>query len=718
MSAIEQEVQRKIIFKEDRLIVLDGSIICPSRAACDRKAYERQEVYIRRHCREHQLGEFEDLEDAERNLFLNCFYFAHKYGTGNLSIGPDPFWEHHVFMADWSFHPNDLEQGFVREKRRYRMPDYDGMHVGRIEKRFKKVQKPRGTQKSSVGRAYVTWRLLRSFYVENNPYFRVLVISATSKLGRTQWFGPLKKLWSINKHLIRLFGAWEFTCDHCGDVQDVPRKLVVNVDRCPRCNEVLGRRVRMRNVGLVTKGSFGKDSIQMRWTVHPEDDFSGMAVENFQFGGVDTELTGQRFDLVMADDLSTSKNSYSFDLREGVKDTFAEVTRQLDDGQMILSCTPYHLDDLANDIERKEGPYYEQFHIMRRAAAWLDYKGETQYYWPVSAEGVEKLSERKLAAKKAMTADRNFSSQYMDQPEDPTLSSFKSDWFEFVEQSEVPAPVLWGYGEDYTEEQLKRINEEHVVVDSFLYVDPAGHDLQKKRNDDTALFGGKVYLGIVYVMVLDSFKGPDSKEKERIFNAATLLRPRIIRYFRKNNDREGALVNGFANFCNEKSRELTVSQAKPVNVYLPMYFQPESTIVSKRDKIEKTEPLWRNRRVKIVRCAGVTEAERVKCREQYVGLGITTHDDYPDAGSALQEDVGIPTMSVVTAAAQSASTSRVNEKGNIEIPIGDLLREMRKRHAAPERRDKWASGVADQETSKADVVNSDIPEPEDWRAAR
>jgi predicted nucleic acid-binding Zn ribbon protein len=712
------DLPRSVIFREDRLIILDGSIVCPSRAACDRKKGEHYETYIRRHAREHLCGEFDELEDAERNLFLNCFYFAHKYGTGNPSIGPDPFWEHHVFMADWSLHPADLEQGFAREKRRYRLPDYEDMHVGRIEKRFKKVQKPRGTQKSSVGRAYVTWRLLRAYYLENNPYFRVLVISATSKLGRNQWFKPLKKLWAVNKHLIRLFGMWEFTCDHCGECQDVPKKLTPKEDQCPQCGEVLGRRVRMRSVGLVTKGSFGVDNIQMRWTVHPPEDFSGMAVENLQFGGIDTELTGQRFDLVMADDLSTPKNSYSVDLREGVKDTFAEVTRQLDDGQLILSCTPYHLDDLANDIERKDGPYFEQFHIMRRAAAWLNDNGETQYYWPISAEGVEKLSERKLAAKKAMTADRNFSSQYMDQPEDPLRSSFKSDWFEFVDVADVPPPVMWGYGSDYTEEQLKRINEEHVVVDSLLYIDPAGHEEQKKRNDDTAMFGIRVYLGVVYVMLLRSFKGPDSKEKEEIYQASALLRPRLIRYFRKNNDREGALINGFSNFCIMKSQELSVAMARPVNVHLPMYFQPESTIVSKRDKIEKTEPLWRAGRVKIVRCAGITEPERIKCRDQYVGLGVTSHDDYPDAGSAMQEDVGIPTMSVVATAAQSASTSRVNEKGNIEIPIGDLLREMRKRTAAPERRDKWASGTPAPASSVADVVNSDIPEPEDWRATR
>lgn len=717
MSALEQDVPRKIIIREDRLIIIDGSMTCPSRAACDRRRGEHQETYIRRHAREHRLGDFEELEDAERNLFLYCFYFAHKYGIGNPSIGPDPFWEHHVFMADWSLHPADLEQGFLKEKRRYRLPDYEDMHAARLTKRFKKVQKPRGTQKSSVGRAYVTWRLLRAFYLENNPYFRVLVISATSRTARNQWFKPLKKLWTVNKNLIRLFGMWEFTCDHCGQRQNVPEHLNAGVSLCPRCNEKIGAKVRVRQVCLVTKGSFGVDNIQMRWTVHPPEDFSGMAVENLQFGGIDTELTGQRFDLVMADDLSTDKNSYSHDMREAVKNTFAEVTRQLDSGQLILSCTPKHLDDLANDIERKDGPYFDQFHIMRRRASWLNDEGATVYYWPVDAEGKRRLDEEELREKRLMTSDRNFSSEYMDEPEDPTRSSFKSDWFEFIEQSDVPPPVLWGYGTEYTEEQLKRINEEHVVVDSLLYIDPAGHEEQKKRNDDTALFGIRVYLGEVYVMLLRSFKGPDSKEKEEIYQAAALLRPRLIRYFRKNNDREGALINGFSNFCIMKSQELSVAMARPVNVHLPMYFQPESTIVSKRDKIEKTEPLWRARRVKIVRCAGITEAERVKCRDQYVGLGITTHDDYPDAGSAIQEDVAVSWITAEAAVKGDPATSRVNEKGNIEIPIGDLLREMRKRNAPP-RRDRWASGsAAPAASSKTDVVNSDIPEV-NWRVAK
>ena len=710
---------RKVVLKEQRLVVLDGSTVCPSREACDRRKHEQYETYVRRHAQDHGLGTFDRLEDAERNLFLWCFYFAAKYGCGNHSITPDPFWEHCVFMAEWRFNADDLEQGWEIDARTWRLPDYADMRGERELKRFKKIEKPRGSLKTSVGRAYVTWRLVRAYFVESNPFYRVLVISAASQLGRAQWFKPLKQLWLTHEFLLRIFGAWEFTCDKCGERQNVPERLRINVDYCPKCrarehefkacggcdykrfhredreNElhcavckltkfqcgreaIIGEKVRFRKIGLVTKGSFGRDSIMMRWTVNvPPGEVVGVAAENFMFGGVGTELTGQRFDLVMADDLSTKKNSETFEQRQKVEMTVSEVRAQLSRGQFILSCTRKHLDDYAGLIERKTGPLYAQFHIMSRRAAWVDKKtGQTVYYWPVDAEGNPRLDEKMLTDERNGNSERFFYSEYMNQPQDPTTSSFKSEWFEPIDDSQVPAPVLWGLGCDYTDEQRRRIEQESLQIFSFLYIDPAGHEEQKARNDDTAMFGGRIYRGTAYVALLRSFKGPDSKEKEEIYQAAVYLKPHRIRYERKNNDRLGALEAGFANFCREKSAQLSEALRKVVNVFLPMDFVPASTIVSKRDKIEKTEPLWRAGRVKILKSADPTGKEIAKLREQYVGLGITSHDDYPDAGSALQEDLGIPTVAAVAEQKRAENAARANDRGNIEVPMGALFKEM------------------------------------------
>lgn len=701
---------------EERLFVLDGSLVCPSPLKCDRIIGESQDGYVRRHCRDHHLGEFVKLEDAERNLFMACFYYATKYGLGQKTIGPFPFWEHCVFMVEWSFNADDLEQGHPRDGRTWRLPDYDHMRPERVTKRFKKIEKPRGTLKTTIGRAYVTWRILRAYFVENNPNFRVLVISAASRLGRAQWFKMLKSQWRTNANLIRLFGAWEFTCDNCGKRQNVPQRLRPGVDDCPNCraehhkfkrcqgcdeaawhkNEVehcavcretklgcnaaprLGDRVRVRQIGIVTKGSFGLDSIQMRWTVvRPDGTQAEEASENFQFGGIDTELAGQRFNLVMADDLNTDKNSFKLDLRESVENAFAEVTNQMTRGQFILSCTRYHLDDLAGQIERKNGPYYEQFHILSRRASWLDKKtGETIYYNAVDELGEPRLDEKFLAEERARKSERGFYSQYMNEPQDPTKSSFKEAWFEPVDDAQVPAPVLWGLGRDYTEEEQKRMREEGIVVDSFLYVDPAGHEEQKARNDRTAMFGGKIYQGIAYVCLLRSMQGSDAKEKDEIYDAAMYLKPRRIRYERKVNERSGSLENGFGNYCRDKSRELSEALKRPVTVAMPMDFVPPSTIVSKRDKIEKTEPLWRSGRVKILKSADPSGVELARCRDEYVGLGITTHDDYPDAGSALQEDLIVPTYALVEAAKAAAPSAHVNERGNIEVSAGEMFHAM------------------------------------------
>lgn len=718
---------------EAKFIVTSGSTECPSPDCCDRRDNERHETYIRRHARDHQLGEFAQgaagLLDAERNLFLNCFYFAAKYGLGNHSITPYPFWEHCVFMVEWSFHPDDLEQGVPRDQRTWKLPTYEQMRAGRITKRFKKIEKPRGSLKTSIGRAYITWRLIRAYFVEGNPAYRVLVISAASRIGRAQWFKPLKQLWASGPHITRLFGAYEFTCDTCGVRQTVPHALRPGLDDCPRCaaerhkfvacagcddkryhregenreaerphcgecgqakyacetGARIGDRVRCRQVGIMTKGSSGIDSISLRWTVIANDATRiGMAVENFQFGGVGTELTGQRFDLVMADDLSTDKNSYSLPLRQEVEETVSQVRAQLDRGQFILSCTRKHLEDFAGKIEDKSGPLFEQFHILSRRASWLNREtGETIYYWPIDAEGKPRLDEKKLAEELHGNSERFFYSEYMNEPQDPTKSSFKSEWFEPIDDEQVPAPVLWGLGRDYTDEELRLIREQGIVVDSVLYVDPAGHEEQKARNDRTALFGIRVYLGIVYVVLLRSMQGSDSREKEEIYNAAMYLRPRRIRYERKLNEKRDGLENGFANFCREKSFELTRALARPVTVHLPMDFVAPSTIVSKRDKIEKTEPLWRAGRVKILRSADPSGLELARCRDQYVGLGITTHDDYPDAGSGMQEDVGIPTLATVREAEQATTGVQINSRGNIEVNASTVFTQMFERSKSP-----------------------------------
>lgn len=731
MTAIPATAERQTQFVESKLIVTDGSTVCPSPGRCDSFEHERHETYIRRHCRDHQLGEFAHgpagILDAERNLFLNCFYYAAKYGLGNHSINPFPFWEHCTFMSEWSFHPDDLEQGHPRETRTWRLPDYEHMRAGRVTKRFKKIEKPRGSLKTSIGRAYVTWRLIRAYFVENNPAYRVLVISAASRIGRAQWFKPLKQLWSSGPQIMRLFGAWEFTCDTCGVRQTVPQPLRPGLDDCPRCkadrhefrackgcddkryhregeqreefkphcNECaqpkyacqtgarIGDRVRCRQLGILTKGSSGTDSVSLRWTVITQDaSRTGMAVENFQFGGVGTELTGQRFDLVMADDLSTDKNSYSLPRRQEVEETVSQVRAQLDRGQFILSCTRKHLEDFAGKVEQKTGPLFAQFHIMSRRASWLDQQtGETVYYWATDAEGKPRLDEKKLAEELHGNSERFFYSEYMNEPQDPTKSSFRSEWFEPIDDAQVPAPVLWGLNRDYTDEELRMIREQGIVVDSVLYVDPAGHEEQKARNDRTALFGIRVYQGTVYVCLLRSMQGSDSAEKEEIYNAAMYLRPRRIRYERKVNEKRDGLENGFANFCRQKSLELTRALGRPVTVNLPMHFVAPSTIVSKRDKIEKTEPLWRSGRVKILRSADPSGIEHARCRDQYVGLGITTHDDYPDAGSGMQEDVGIPTMATVREAEDAVAGAQVNSRGNLEVNAASMLTQMFERRS-------------------------------------
>jgi hypothetical protein len=193
---------------EGNRFVTNGSTVCPSPDRCDQRPTETYEQYVRRHCADHRIDPDTPapwkLEDCERNLGLYCLYYFHKVIIGNPTLLPDPFWEIHEFVANWSFHPDDLEQNVPMRERAFTLKPFDQRRGDSDFRKYKQLEVPRQCQKTStVTKAYVTQESMRQFFLFGNRNFRVIITSATSTLV-VKLLRSFRQLWTRNQNLKRL----------------------------------------------------------------------------------------------------------------------------------------------------------------------------------------------------------------------------------------------------------------------------------------------------------------------------------------------------------------------------------------------------------------------------------------------------------------------------------------------------------------------------------
>src|SRR5687768_8325101 len=100
---------------EGHVWVTSGTRNCPLPSLCDQQDGETYEEYVHRHARNHRLGEFDDTEDAERNLGVWCGFFYARHVQGNESLGTQSSVGDRKIVAHWEPCWEDAEYLFNDE---------------------------------------------------------------------------------------------------------------------------------------------------------------------------------------------------------------------------------------------------------------------------------------------------------------------------------------------------------------------------------------------------------------------------------------------------------------------------------------------------------------------------------------------------------------------------------------------------------------------------
>jgi hypothetical protein len=646
------------IFVEGHLIVTDGSTVCPHPSLADSRRHEPYESYVRRHCVDHQLGEFSDLEDAERNLALWCLYFYAKHIQGNQSLGVgeaiaaawEPCWEDAEFLSNDTFDPVDLEQEVPWEKRFFRLrPFAERSKRGAVKKRKKKLTKARGTQKTSWGKAFVTWKHLRARFLFDNCNYRVLVISATSTLARDHYFDPLKTLWMIQRNIKRLFGV-------------------------PYSNMTTTKRMCL----LVPGSKTSRDHLRMRWNVD-DAETSGEATVSFMIAGVTTTTVGQRWDLVVLDDLVTPANSRTPEQRMKVKGQIADLRKQLDgQGEVVYFNTPHNASDASAQIDHEQG---HEYHILHRPAAWTNSDtGEVELYWQRNALGRPVWDATRIEEERKQP---DFHSQVMLRAKSEEDVLFTKDMFKIIDPATAPIEIRYGLGCDISPEQQLELDRERARISAWGFVDPCGGERATADGDDTAMIGIRLdRFGNIYFVHVNGGKWNANQEHEGMFSLWLRSRATFIEY-----EVSGAhsqhVKQTYSDFQSRKSFELN----RVISMPIVWTNAASGNRISKLKRQQNMFPFASTGRVYILSDAGPQEKIDTLV-DQYVDLGYVNHDDYADASSRILSYIRPPSFAEA-AAARADEPKELMEDGNLTLNVGKLFKDM---NSAETKVKNWGLG--------------------------
>lgn len=630
---------------ESHIFVINGSTDCPSPDLCDQQRGESYEKYVYRHCRDHQLGEFTSIEDAERNLGLYCLYFFHKFIIGNPKLLPKPFWETHQFISNWTWSVEDLEQGVSFAQRTFELPAADRRRAGDY-RRYKQLEVPRKCQKTStVSKAYATQESLRQYFLFGNIHFRIILTSATSTLT-TGLLRSYKAIWARNLNIKRLYG------------------ITVTYGK--------GRNVYTERISLLSRNcKAGMNAIAFRW-LSDSDDASGKAAFNFMAAGVQTELVGQRADLYIFDDPASDKNSNTPGKREKIKACFSEQTRQLEHtGRMIVCNTRKHLEDFGGMIQK--APLRDRFHTLHRKAVWVDPRThEKLFYYPLDGEGEAQLDERNLELLRASMPEHEFSSEYLNEPLDPERALFRREDFQIVPANTAPAEIRYGLGRELTRDEQDDLARQRVEIFGYNHCDPAGKEEQSKRGDDSAIVGWRRdRFGNVYITYLRSGQWASSRLWEELYAAYCYNRPLRTDYEKPSNDLH--TLASYQAWVAKKQKDIDDAtpkgQPKPSADIRPLFQNvPRST---KPSRIQQMEPLLKSKRLFILDNAAAPE-EIEKFVSQFVSYLALDHDDYADCASRMVPILGPQNFADVAKPPAIESDFTVAE-GVTSVPFSALL---------------------------------------------
>lgn len=642
VAGVASDVRWQVV--EDRVIILSATTVCPSPEQCDVGHDESYEAYVRRHLADHKIPDINpvtaerwELVDAERNLGLWCLYFFHKWVQGNRSLMPNPCWQDADFLANGRFSPADLEVDVPWEKRTFALKPYGDRVVDLAEyRRMRKMTKVRETQKSSWCKAFITWRHVRAYFVERNIYFRVMVISAFSALGRDNYLEVFKVMWDQHDKLVELFGATAKT---------------------ERGDE--------RQMGLLDwKKKALKDGLQLRWNVNSRKN-TGQTVTSLFIAGITTATAGRRWDLIVVDDPCVPENSATDEQQQKVKRKGAELRKELSGiGELVWLNTPHNLDDASAQIDEK---FADEFHILHRPARWGS-KGSYSYYWerdnvcsalinnigclrpreehadshaetdgPTPDEAFGTIDDHGFIGRVVWTRERidkeerqiDFYSQVLLLVRDERHALFHEKDFKIIPRNSAPEEVRFGLGHPLTEDEAERLKVLGRSIIAFNQIDTAGKSKQTLKGDRNAIIGGRFAEGKIFITHIHYGFWSATQEVEAMWAATVRNQPEKFEY-EVSGAHEKYARQGIEDFQAKKSSDMKRPVMMPV-VYINA---SEGTKESKTKRIEKCEPYTSTGRVIILDDAGSDEDTKLFIRE-FCDFPWSGHDDGPDAFSRL-----------------------------------------------------------------------------------
>lgn len=679
MAAIAYAVERQTRTTEGHTFVTTGTHTCPHPARCDRQYTKALGItedyadYVSRHCVDHQLGEFETLVDAERNLGVWCLYYCARHIIGNRSLGTgeeiiarwEPCWEDAEYIANWVFSPTDTEQDVEWEERRFMLrPAAERDLNGAIYKRFKKLTKVRDTQKTSWGKTYITFRQLHAYFVEDRPNFRVLIISGTATLARDHYLEPLKDMWDVHEKLQELYGTTIYTKRH--------EQLMSRDDPDQDMLEAETRRL-----CLLAKGSRPKDTLRMRWVVKQRNS-SGLSAISLKVAGMETTTTGNRWDLVVVDDPVTPENVLTETQRRKVERKIADLRKQGDaDSEFLYLNTPYHIDDASSRIDAEQG---DQYHILYRPGMWFE-NGEPVYYWQYNAlepgtPTLGKLPRNAVWPVERIEAERtqpDFHSQVLLRARNEADLDYSDADFPVVDIRHAPPEVRIGLGgAPVTDEEREWLKNDNVTVRWYLLIDPSGNDQKTSKGDDTWMTACRLdRYGDMWIVRMAAGQMNATEEEQAAFDAWTYVatggQEGEINYEVASSGKKW-VKKGYAEFQAKKSRDMRTPIAMPIN------FREASSTKSKYTRMDQMHPYIKAGRMKILSNAAPGPLIR-KFKDQWIDRGMALHDDGPDSASMIQYYINV-TEQFVEHKAQELEQQIEIVDGVLHFPAEIIFRAM------------------------------------------
>jgi hypothetical protein len=565
------------------------------------------------------------------------------------------------------FSPSDTEQDVPWKERSFVLKPYEERdHDSAAYKRFKKLTKVRDTQKTSWGKAYITFRQLHAYFVEGRPNYRILVISAVVGLARNHYLTPLTDLWGTHENLQRLYGVTTYTRRY--QVLKARQDAGGFVSQAELDAET-------RKLCLLARGSKPKDTLRLRWNIN-QPKGSGMTAISLMVAGMTSTIGGNRWDLVAVDDPVSIENAATVETRKKVKMKTADLRKQGDaDSEFLMLNTPYNTDDVTSTIDRDQG--YE-YHIFYRPASWMDAATQTPiFYWEYNAldPGRPKpgqpprnavWTETRIEAERYLP---NFHSQVLLRVRDDANAMFNDEDFEIVDAGRFGPEITAGLGGmPITEEEQAALTGDGLEIHAYLLVDPAGNEVATKGGAETAVIGVRISrFGEIVVCHARAGHMTATQEQDEVYEGWVRTGAQTIRYEYVSAGKKH-VKKSYADFQAKKSRELSHP------VLMPFDFKDASTTASKDVRVPQMEPHAKAGRIKILRDAAPLPVLK-KLVGQYTewgpGGGLK---DMADALSMILDFTRFDAYEETPAQKREAAERiTVDENGTLSIPASFIL---------------------------------------------